>query len=371
LTPHERNSDVIVIGNGCAGLLCATILAESGLSVAVLSRGTPATEMSSGCVTGLGDIGPILNFQVDRHKVGSAGVEAEKRFLSMILKGGLRYARPDSHLIDAHGLAHKADLAPIRTLQSSDLDRAERISIVGETVDLDLLGSYLSKSYPEKKVTRPAFPRSSGQRSTFEDLEAAIREADGDLVIIPPTLLLSSIEERMSMMEIGIGRKVRETYAPLGLPGARMRQALQRSAAGSGVDMLDGMDVARIEVEGPRVSRVQVRSGMRDIAWTVKALMHCGGGVISGGLDVSGTDAVDPLSFFDIAVDQVPPGLPRIMGQGLRVDEKMHLFRNGSRLENAFAAGSVLPGISYPLGAGMGTAMTSAVLAAKEALDGW
>lgn len=371
-TLPERHSDVLIIGNGCAGLACAAMLARSGKAVSVLSRGTPATAMSSGCLTGFSDIGPILKFNDDAHKVGIARDEAKALFLAMALKGGLRYVRPDGPLIDAHGLAHQADLAPIWTLTRSDVVRAEHISIMCAPGECNLLGTYLARTFPEKKVSQVAAPHGFSARGvSHEDLEAAVRSAQGELVIIPPVLRSQGFDDRMSMLEIGMGKRVRETYAPLGLPGIRMRQALEQAALSFGASVQAGMDVVGIDIDGRSFDRLHVLSGMRDLAWSAKALVHCGGGIIGGGLDVARTDAVDHLSLFNIANVPVPSGAHSIMGQGLKVDAGQHVCHKGLPLENIFAAGSALPGISYPLGAGMGTVMTSAVLAAKGVLDGW
>lgn len=367
----ERSTECLIIGNGCAGLTCATMLARSGKDVVVLSRGTTATDMSSGCVAGFTETAPLSAFATECHDVEQARADAEALFLKMTSEGILSYARPDSVLIDLHGMAHRADLAPVWTLQGSNIAAADAISVVSWPNECRLLQAHLALRHPEKKVDRAFLPPGRTARSiTFEELEAAVMTTDGDLVVIPPLLPLPNFERNMSMLEGRAGKMVRETYMPLGLPGIRLRQAMQGVAKGAGAKFHDGMVVENVEIAAGSVTGVRVRSGLRTISWGLDALVHCGGGVIGGGLDISGTDAIDPLSTFDIASSEVPTGQHRIAGQGLRVDGSLHLFHHGSRLDNALAAGSVLPGISYPFGAGMGTVMTSAVLAARGVLDG-
>ena len=361
----SRRSEVLVIGQGLAGLFCALELSKENIQVDVVGRGTPATALSGGCISYDGP-GPLKRLRPDiSYRDVRLAVES---FVEVARSSKMPLVHPDGTLLDAHGLGHEADLCQRWTLVSSDIERSSKAELLFPKGKAEPLAAACSQKLRVRADIDPSV-LAQAQNGDVEPLSSVLDASSADLVIIPPIFGLDRYAQEMERLESRSGKVVREAYSPLGLPGRRLVTALRSAAVGAGASIYD-MEVTSIEIDGKMIRSASVRSGLRELDWELEELVHCGGGLIGGGLDVAGTYAKDPLGVFDVASAEGQGGTMAILSQGLRVDEHLHLHSHGDRLTNAFAAGAVLPGINPPSGAGLGSVLISSFIVSQEVQHG-
>ncbi|OPY31420.1 MAG: anaerobic glycerol-3-phosphate dehydrogenase subunit B [Methanomassiliicoccales archaeon PtaU1.Bin124] len=364
-----RSSEAVVIGQGLTGLFCAWSLARKGYKVDVIGRGTPASQMSSGCISDLGSTKAMEAIGMDRSEAFLALIDAGSSFLELMKAEGLDLIEPTDILIDGHGMGHQASLCQKWTLTKKDISDAAVVHLVLPADNGSLLKASLMAGSKDIEVKASPLPSSPDECEMRERVLRAASNSEADLVIVPPLFGLKNYRSFMELLERGDRTQVREYYAPLGLPGKRVVQAMRNAGAREEVAIHD-MDVRKVIIKSGRVKRLGVRSGLREFDLDVQALIHCGGGLVGGGLGVSGTSAVDPLDTFDTISVGTGSNKYSVLGEGLRTDGRLHLHQNGARVANALAAGSILPGLNLPSGAGMGPCLATALLAAEEVGNG-
>lgn len=377
--PAQR-CDVLIIGHGAAGLMAAWTLARSGKDVVVIGRGNPATALSSGCVTGLPNLLASSMFGRDAEDIKVAGAKAELGFISMTDLADLRYSRCVDNAIDGLGMAHRAELRPRWTLGTGDLEGAERVDLLpanrGEMEHMRC-ALQLVKPGASVNVLRPIFPESTSHSMcssevTTDRIATVLANSSADLCVIPPLFDLPEFDKGMEGLQKGSGRQLREIFTVRGLPGTRMYRAMRQATKKAGARYMEGAEMAAMEAEGDLLISGRISSGLREGRIETRCLVHCGGGPIGGGLNIEGTKVEEPMHFFDtVASSESKDPLRTIIDQGVRVDPGLHLFHKGVRLRNAVAAGSILPGISYLKGNGIGAVLTTALMAAEEVAHGW
>ena len=266
-------SEVVVIGNGAAGLLAASRLASCGKEVTVLGRGTPATSLSTSCLD-----------------VGDPSLKAF--LLPRLERQGLRYIGEGLRLITDIGSSFRCLLAPEWMAKADGMRRPEmvrfpmlqgralvdRSTVVGEVV----VGSRCFDGC----FTLSSLARSLGSRDGYGELLQALSKA-GDEILIPPVLE----REAMRRLEADLGATVAEAVTPLSAQGRRLHAAMMEMARAEGAKVLEGREIVGISAEG----RVSVRSGMRRSEMEAGSIIIATGGLVTKGLEPEGRRVEFPL----------------------------------------------------------------------------
>ena len=120
-------------------------------------------------------------------------------------------------------------------------------------------------------------------------------------------------------------------------------------------------------------SAAQLSSGGRSQRVDFNALVLATGNVTSGGLAVEGRDIVDPLGIFQVASSPASGIASRhllsALSSGMVTRDGKAVTRQGSTLRNVIPVGSLVRGMSYPLGRGLGDVVLQAWKAALVAED--
>ncbi len=364
--------EVLVVGQGAAGCMAAATLARRGLDVVQVGRGTTATELSTARIV----------------------LPGEREELAGVLRSigrdhGLYAA--DAGRVDA--------ITSIGTIISQDLTSmhdwlalpGDRVAVIGlrgnEDLDPDLACRSLSYRLPSLECdplwADPGLPAaidtgrgrslSEGALEAIDSLSDVISELGQETVVLPPLFTGPHYDDALSRLEMVSGRRVREPATPLSNPGRRLQTCLATYAARSGSHILVDREVRGFAFEGRRATSAVVSSGLREQAIAFSAAVLATGGIVGGGLGVSGESVVDPMGTFAVSsaavgCGTVPPlsgalssGVSNIGGHTLRLE--------GDMTENVVVAGSSLPGLSFPLGRGLGHVMASALEAAERAME--
>lgn len=386
-------TDVLVVGQGVAGLMCAWMLSQADLDVAIVGRGTSASEMSTGCVSFPrdGKLSSLLDLELDDETW--AGEMAEDLFSSMMDKAKNTYfgSRDNSVKVMGHnGLGLWTNLAPRFTFISSEAEiSGKRLGVLGiediGTIDPKLfarLASHTARTEVQSKelissgrggaCPVPLTP-SARSEEMVENIAAVLKEYDADVVFLPPLFSLDEHLNNLDRLERTSGRELSEPATPLSIPGQRMCRAMERAVMGSRVLSLTGRKLVQFRIDDAGSVDTVITSGLRTQEVRAKTMIHCGGGIVSGGLELEGSSPKDPLNVLDVVASNGVKGRSKIemaLSHGLRVDSKQHAFSKGERLDNVYVAGSALPGLNHVQGLGSGAAMTTACLVVRNILEG-
>ncbi|MBI0583666.1 MAG: FAD-binding protein [Methanomassiliicoccus sp.] len=361
--------DVLVIGHGAAGCMAGAELAGRGLDVTVVGRGTPATALSGG-------------------RISLEGVERRRQVADRLRAMGR------DHGLFASGEGRATALTDRGSIAYQDLTSAHdwlaitevRTAVVGlrgnPDLDPDLACRSLSHRLPSLACrplwADPGVPASvnAGRRTLSEDARAAIDALAGllsdvpeDLVVLPPLFHGLLSDHALSELERSSGRKVREPNTPLSAPGRRLQECLEEGAARAGCRMLAGREVRSLRFNGGQAVSAALASGMREASMSFRAVVLAPGGLVGGGLAVRGCEVVDPLGLFSMARSSgrglSSPELTAALETGIAERDDRAVLLDGTRAGNVFVAGSARPGMSFPLGRGLGHVMSSALEAAE------
>lgn len=356
----DVDTDVLVAGGGAAGLTVAARLALNGRSVTVASSATPATALSTGRV--LLDHGDpeaeewASFFLAQFRRLGAYYVMSERPTVAMTNLGtGLRQSLT-SPLFD--WTAKDRDVAVVGLFGNGDLDP-------------DLVGREMGRSRrprPRAYWFSPSTsPELDPERFAEELGEALMNDVAEGTVVLPPLPsetpygLLAELRKRS-------GRRVVEAATPLSWPGRRLQSLLEGTAERLGVRILRDRRLLSIDVSGREAGGALLSSGARDQRVAFNGLVLATGNVISGGLSISGREVVDPLGMFKVSpsrssgVGSRP--LRTALSSGLVTRRGRMVTKQGASLRNVTAVGSLLSGISYPLGRGLGDVIMQAWKAA-------
>jgi anaerobic glycerol-3-phosphate dehydrogenase len=302
-------TDVLVIGQGIAGLMCAWMLAQKDLDVAIVGRGTTASEMSTGCLSYPmeGKISSLLQLELDDEIW--AGEMTEGLFSSMMDKARNPYfgARTNSVKVLSHnGLGLRTNLAPRFTFVSNEEEiSGKRLGVLGieeiGTVDSRLFARLASRTaqteVQSKKVDLEALEGTDTDRSTppfrsdemVERIAAVLKEYDADMVFLPPLFSLDDHLSNLDRLEQMSGRELGEPATPISLPGQRMCRALERTVLGSGALSLSGRRLVQLRINDAGTMDALLTSGLRVQGISARKVIHCGGGIVR-----VGTSRIDP-----------------------------------------------------------------------------
>jgi len=414
--------DALVIGHGASGLMAASALASQNNNVLVVGKGTTSTSLSTGCVS-------YIRKDIFRQERGAIDLEALARsvhpfndilergsltleevltqvssfFLRSLSDQGLEMTDDAFHFFDMltnAGTRYSCSIAPYFTA-SGRLDGLEggRLALLGiegqRDLDPRLIASMSAGQLRGAKV-RPYWRKlacmSRGgmtaneaamrfQRGGKEDLAKAISDLGEDHVAIPPLFGLQSVQKGMSWLCSESGKNVFELVTPMSLPGARLQEAMERSAVGHGCRLLKNHLVTRLDTKGERVTSAFIMTPTRRQQVVFNSLIMATGDLVGGGLALEGREVADPFSTFKVGrfgeqeafPDQT--GYDAVMRQvvetGYLVTNEMRLVtKDGKPFENAFGAGAALASFSFPTGVGLGGELLTAWIAAEYAKEG-
>ncbi len=339
--PH---ADVVVIGAGLAGLVAAARLAEAGAVVTLVAKGHASTHWGSG---GLDVAAPADADTPAEGVVTLAGLDHPYRFLApdvapsvawlleLLAADGLPYAGtldapirrvptaiggtrrvaivpaaqggalrpwdPDEVLVVAGPAAFK-DFWPAAVADSlgresvwMGADRPGRV--VGVAVDLDGLPdrNNVNALYLARRLDDP-----SQRRGDIARFATAIEKAAGGRsgrVAVPAIFGLESHADVWADLR---GRLALEPFevplVPPSIPGLRLWRLLRERIRTAGGRVQLGESVARIHVDGGRVTAVEMEAAVRSHLIRTDAVVLATGGIAGGGLIATGDGrVVEPL----------------------------------------------------------------------------
>lgn len=365
----ETNCDVLVVGHGAAGCLVSILLARRGYDVCMVSRGITSTALSTSRtslsrVTRRKDVAHLLRGLGAAHGLYGADPGREEGITCLGSSSRQDLTSPhdwilsDPEVTAVLGLKGNADLDPDLLCRM-----VEKCDPLGECrpywADLGLPTSIDTGGGPT--ITKEA-------RVAVGSLAEAISELDEEIVIIPPLFLGPRYDVALSILERSSGRMVREAATPLSNPGRRLQSCLEHSVLGSGCRFLKDRRVCGLGARGENAMEVRIMSGIREGTIRFRALVLATGNIVSGGLQVGSGGPYDPV--FDLATDIAPrgslrsPALTRALSTGIRNREGRAVRKDGSTMKNVWVTGSACPGLSYPLGRGLGHVASSALMIA-------
>jgi anaerobic glycerol-3-phosphate dehydrogenase len=382
-------TDVIVLGHGATGLFAAWELARKGNDVTLVGNGTPASEMSTGCITFPDEEEWQEQFGLDGGFIQESISEMDRKLLAFLGAGPCAWEGSTSMkkvLLTNIGTTIRVNFAPITSYRYDiQVARGSTVAVLGvrghKDLDPELFSvmarkdsgleatpSWVSPLHDDFRSTRMEL--SYGTALAREDLLDSLQELDADMVVLPPMCHTHDHDRAWTDLARDAGRQLLEAITPLSLPGTRLLRSMSRATMAQGVRDLRGIVLESLDVSDDTVMAT-CRSGLRTLEVRSKALLFCGGHVVSGGLGVEGTEVIDPLSFFDLR-SRSTTGSPqaRVARTGLACDASFHAIHQGKVLQNVLVAGSALPGLNFVNGHGMGTCLMTALAACRSLEEG-
>lgn len=421
----DLSADCLVVGQGAAGLLCGMVLASKGRKVAVVGRGTPSTVLSTGCITlrnrswAVADDGPTdLNAllmetstlrQLIRDgdfELGAVMAELREFLVPRLSSQGLPmtgHFNSTQLMLSNNGTPYACSVAQ-RYTSAGRLRglRGMRVAVLGVLglagFDPDLLCAIASsidddfnpRAYwmqlPGLRPGRDVAPSEIADLAGRTEVEAHIASAVGDLnedaVGLPPLFGLEHYIEKMRFIEHETGKTIFEPATPLSLPGRRLQEALEAAAVAEGCRLMKGLRMSELHLSGGRATSGVARSRSREQCIEFSDIVLATGDLVGGGLAVHGDTVRESTSTFLVsgAPDSRagPPGgypggdrLREISRFGVKIGSGSRPYSEGGEIvSNARAAGSVISGLSFSSGIGLGGVLLSAWLAARAVLEG-
>ncbi len=408
--------DVLVIGNGAAGLLAGISLGQDH-SVAVVGNNASATSLSTGCIS-------VISQEAEASSEGRIDLESLARsvhpfsdiiersamnleillpemfhlFFRALADQGLDMSDDLFHqhpLLTNFGTEYACSSAPVHTMNGELTKMAgSKLAALGIggglDFDPDLVASLMHNNRWRLRTTAhwASIKDLRGRKNcnpgeiaevfrsdeAAEELIEAIKGLSEENVMIPPLFPLSNYSSGMIGLRRKSGRNVFEAVTPLSLPGLRLQGAMERAAQAEGCRILKGRSAVKLQIEDDVVTGAVLGSRTRRRLYRFNSVIIATGDVIGGGLAIKGREIVDPFDSLKVAT--FPPRSKRAAGPGVAeaaeeigylVGNDMRLMtKDGRTLRNAFGAGAALAGFSFPTGVGLGGSLLTAYVAAKS-----
>jgi anaerobic glycerol-3-phosphate dehydrogenase len=369
-----RSCDVLVVGRGAAGCIAAIRLAEAGARVILIGRETTATALSTG-------------------RIDLTGTENEASLSSTLRTLGVGHGLYQAPPGPMEAITNGGTIARQSLRSTHDwcgpLEGSTAVVGLKGDPDLDpiLVCSALKRAAPHRRFNPYRVDRAlpcsipSGKGADLgEEARAAVDLLTGvlvglgeDRVVLPPLFAGPNYERALSSLERASGRKVVEPMTPLSNPGGRLQACLEKGATTAGCTLWKERALMGLEVRGSTAAQVVLRSGLREVTVRPRAVVLATGNLAGGGLTVDRREVIDPLGLFAL---EPAPGrelaslpLTRALSLGIRNVEGKVVLLDGTLLDNVVVTGSAVPGLSYPLGKGLGQVMADAWTRAEMVLE--
>lgn len=361
---RAEECDVLVAGHGAAGLIAAARLASSGLNVSVAGCGTTATALSTGRML-------FSESELERADGPIEFLREHGAPWGLFRDVGQRQAWTNMGTVSAQSLSSEHDWL----LEGADV---AALGLVGcSDLDPDLLRSSAARRGAKAVPywTDPGQWRSLSSEELVDALSATLKDISQGTVVLPPLFQGRDWGKELALLERKSGRNVREAMTPLSSPGQRLQSCLEEAAVRCGAALLKDRRLADVEIRGRDAVSATVVSGIREARLELKALVLACGNLIAGGLAVDGTMIREPVAALSTRESRGkgPRSLPlrSALANGVEARGGRAVTSEGKRSGNILVAGSMLPGMSYPLGKGLGSVILNAwevAEAAREAL---
>ena len=413
-----RESDVIVIGGGLAGLIAAAVAAKAGKKVMLMTKGAGTIAIGGGCidVLGYGATGQKLASPA----AGLAGLAAEHPYAKI---GPARLAEALAFflaLCEAEGYPYTGNLQEMRwlptalgtlkpsclvphTMDPMGLQAAERVTVVGfrglKDYDPELIARGLRARAgcdQQYEIVLLETGLTGGRDLTALDiarwldsetgLQACLEQFNKKLTgspaisLIPPVLGTSPHYRLAEKLKQATGcRFIETTGLPPAMTGLRLRNMLVNHLKGQQVEIVEQANVTGAVVTQGRCQAVVTTNVDRSRTYYAQSFILATGGFFGGGIESGVGCAWEPI--FNLPV-QVPAlqeewsnrtlfsgGGQPFAKFGIAVDAKMcPIDATGERiLENVHVAGRNLAGYDYCFEkSGNGVAIASGYQAATS-----
>ena len=409
-------SDVVVIGNGVAGLMAALVSADQGKKVTLLSYGAGTFPLNSGVIDVLGydDAGkavanPIegIGRTADNHpykKIGMPAVQdAVEYFKKTVADEGFPYVgslKEQQWLITSVGTLKPTCLLP-DSLQASKCFDANEIVIVGvkglKDFYVDMVAENLAKELgSDKKYTTVTVDTYiTGRDLTTRDVARWVESdkgygeflaqiknqaGSGKAIIVPQILGTKGNYVVYNKLVKDLGCAVVETTGmPPSVNGIRLRDVLLSALKKKGIRVIENVIAEKTVVKGDTVTAVEAGGEVRAQTYEADKFILATGGFYSGGITMRDfgeyKETVFGLPVEGDCVEErwVNKQLFSDKKQafamaGVRVDSSLRAVDESGNvvLKNVYVVGRNLSGYDFCFEhSGNGVALTSAYKAAK------
>lgn len=367
--------DVIIIGGGLAGLMAASVAANRGQKVAVLTYGSGSLPLASGAI----DFGSFENLPAHHpyKKIGSKNIDsAAKFFCDVAAQADLPYngrLSAQIPIVTAVGTLKYSALVP-ESMDASRLADKKKIFVVEIKGLKDfyaaMLADNLKKYFPDKafEVAKLDVELLGGRDITCMDAAQILTEeiladalktltaSNDDAIIIPPILGLEGNSLRAAVKSQLRAEIFETTCLPPSPPGIRLQRAFVKYLQKAGVRIFENSRVIRGVVDGKKVKGVVVENAVREKVFPARKVILATGGFYSGGLVMRDFDNPrEPI--FDLPVF-FPTGAENWSNQQLFSDKPQGFSMTGiftdGNLNPVDESGAVLFENLHVVGANLG-----------------
>ncbi|WP_294523012.1 anaerobic glycerol-3-phosphate dehydrogenase subunit GlpB [uncultured Anaerovibrio sp.] len=409
-------SDVVVIGNGFAGLMSALVSADQNKKVTLLSYGAGTFPLNSGVIDIMGydesgkavanPLQAVAAVDADHpyKKIGTQTLEeAVKFFQDTVAAEGFPFIgslNEQQWLVTGVGTLKPSCLIP-ESMQGSKCFDASEIVIVGikglKDFYADMVAENLAKELGNDKkytvVTVDIHRKGERDLTTrdvafwmdseagYKDFVAQVKEyAGSDKVILVPQILGTKGNVVYKKIVTDLGCPVVETTGmPPSVNGIRLRDVLLSALKKKGIRVIENCKAEKAEISGSKALSVEAGGEVRTQTYSADKFILATGGFYSGGITMRDFGQAKEVLFgLPVAADCVED---RWVNKQLFSDKKQTFAKAGVRvdetlrgvdesgnvaLENVYVAGRNLSGYDFCFEhSGNGVALASAYKAAK------
>lgn len=369
--PHDAVYDVLIVGAGLSGLLCAVFAARKGLRTRLLYRGQGALGIGGGTMDVLGYAptasgAAALSSPLDglsalgaEHPYTLAGesslLKAIEAFSTLTAELGLPHrmrqdqqGRPlNTILLTAAGTTKPSCLlSPSMRMDGFAETGSQRseVVIVGFEGLKDIYPRLMAQGFarlrrfagrtltpislpcPAQLVPGENGPRlrdlssldfarlmdtSEGLEWLKECLHRQFSPTKDTVILLPPILGLTNSTSVHESLEKTLGCHVHEVLTPPpGITGLRLRTALFRELARLGVAVTANATITGHEATGDYCTALLSEQGGRTVRWRARHMIMATGGVYGEGLLVSPHAVVDPVFPHAALTPDITPASP-------------------------------------------------------------
>lgn len=421
----SRKTDVLIAGNGLAGLMAGYAAAKKGAKVKIVSEGMGNLSISPGCIDVLGYDANGKRLETpwdgfgqlnDEHPYALLGAEKVKgaltEFTSLLSSKGLALtgAQPE----DKSGTnilqpTIMGTLKPTWLVQDEpgaieQLEKAKRVLIISMSGFRDCRPRFIASQlarYPAWQdriydtVVLPMPFSDLGRSINALDLAHFLDRAEGrdwlksrhkglgknhDLALLPPMLGAKPDSPIRSSFAADLGCPWIEMLSvPPGVGGLRIRHALVDTLVDMGVEFYENAQIREGITKDGKAHSIRLHASGRDMEHEASTFVVATGGIVGGGILLGEGTATEAVFGTALTVpadvdDWSDPGIfgkHLISSLGMKVDKSLR----AQSLDNVYYAGRTLGGYDYAAeksghGVACATGWHAGLLAAEQALGG-